>query len=299
MRAYRKTSLSTLAPITLFLLAVSLQPSFAQQESVTRETQIYKTVGGDQLTVDIFYPPGPLYREKNPALAFFHGGGWVFGHPQEFHGACMRYAIKGFVTFSFQYRLSMNPDETYPNPHITPIESVKDARSAVRWIRTNATLLKIDPDRIVVSGQSAGGQLAWSTALFDDINESTDDLEVSPVPNALVLYSSCYNTMEAWVDWLLGDRRDQIWSISPYHNLKRGLPPALAFHGRDDCTVLYYSVELFEKKTHELGNQFELITLEGRKHYLGEGNTAYSRLFDEAILERTDKFLGQLGFMRH
>lgn len=286
-------------PKTLVLLTIILQPAFAQQESAIRETRIYKTADSDPLKVDIFHPPNPVHQEKNPAIAFFHGGGWVFGSPQEFHGACKRYANKGFVTFSFQYRLSINPDGTYPNPKITPIESVKDARSAIRWIRTNAESLKIDPDRIVVGGQSAGGQLAWSTALFDTINESTDDLGISPVPNALLLYSSCYNTMEAWIDWILSGRRDQIWSISPYHNLKENLPPAIAFHGRDDCTVLYYSVELFERRTHELGNQFELITLEERKHYLAEGNEEYSRLFDEEILEQTDRFLEQLGFMPH
>jgi len=43
--------------------------------------------------------------------------------------------IKGFVTFSFQYRLSGNEDGSYPHPDITPVESTKDARSAIRWSR--------------------------------------------------------------------------------------------------------------------------------------------------------------------
>ena len=283
--------------VSILLHPLFLVPSLAQPEPVPNETRIYKAVGKDQLRVDIFYPTDELIKSKNPAIAFFHGGGWVFGQPKEFFGACQRYAEKGFVTFSFQYRLSMNPDETYPNPKITPIESVKDARSAIRWIRANSASLRVDPEQVVVGGQSAGGQLAWSTALVDSLNEVTDDLEISPVPNALLLYSSCYNTMEAWVDWILGEKRDQIWSISPYHNLRSGLPPAIAFHGKDDCTVLYYSVEIFEKRIIELGNQFELITIEGQQHYLGEGNEKYSRLFDEKILERTDKFLEKLGFM--
>ncbi|RXK55109.1 alpha/beta hydrolase [Oleiharenicola lentus] len=261
------------------------------------ETRIYKRVAGRELQVDVFRPDGETARSGRPAIAFFHGGGWVFGRPAEFHGACRRYAAMGFVTFAFQYRLSINADGTYPHPDVTLVESVKDARSALRWLRANATTLGIDPHRIVVAGQSAGGQLAWSTVLFDPINEDTDDLNVSPRPDALLLYSSNYNTMEVWADLIMGQRRTQIWSVSPYHNLKSGLPPALAFHGREDATVPYYSVQLFATKTRELGNAFELVTVDGRQHYLGEGHEKYARYFDEAILERTDAFLREQGLM--
>ncbi|AOS43531.1 Lipase 2 [Lacunisphaera limnophila] len=261
------------------------------------ETRPYKHVAGRDLSVDIFRP-GPAHPAAGrPAIAFFHGGGWVFGQPAEFHAACRRYARLGFVTFAFSYRLSIKPDGTYPHPDITLVESVKDARSAVRWLRTNAADLGIDPARIVVAGQSAGGELAWATALCDAVNEATDDPAVSPRPDALLLYSSNYNTMEVWADLIMDRRRAEIWSVSPYHNLKAGLPPALAFHGTKDSQVPYFSVQLFATRTRELGNAFELVTFEGRDHYLGEGHAEYARYFDDAILERTDAFLRQLGFM--
>jgi acetyl esterase len=148
-----------------------------------------------------------------------------------------------------------------------------------------------------VSGQSAGGQLAWGTALFDGVNEPGDDLAVSPRPDALLLYSSNYNTMEVWADLIMGPRRTEIWSVSPYHNLKAGLPPALAFHGTKDSQVPFYSVQLFATRTRELGNRFDLVTFEGSDHYLGEGHPEYARYFNEAILERSDAFLRELGFM--
>ena len=47
----------------------------------------------------------------------------------------------------------------------------------------------------------------------------------------------------------------------------------------------------------EMGNHYELITYQGRKHYLGEGNEKYARYFDEEILERTDEFLTRFGIM--
>jgi acetyl esterase len=269
----------------------------AQESTISKEEKIYKSINGSGLKVLIFSSPEIAQNQNNPAIAFFHGGGWVFGSPEEFTGACEWYARKGFIAFSFQYRLSMQADGTYPDPDITPVESVKDARSALRWLRENAESLRIGPDKIVAGGQSAGGQLALSTALMENINENTDNLAISPVPDALVLYSSSVNTMEAWIDWILGARRDQIWAISPHHNLKKNMPPAIGFHGEDDCTVPIYVVRLFQDRMLELGNQYELIIYPGRKHYLGEGNATYSRLFDEEILERTDTFLTGLGYL--
>ncbi len=116
-----------------------------------------------------------------PAIAFFHGGGWSSGSPSEFHEACERYARKGFIAFSFQYRLSRTKDGAVPHPDITPVECVKDVRSAIRWIRINASEFGIDPEKIVAIGQSAGGQLALSTALIDDVNEASDNFEFSPI----------------------------------------------------------------------------------------------------------------------
>jgi acetyl esterase/lipase len=285
--------------ITLSLgLFIFLQVTvFPQDNPVMQEEIIYKTTGDFELKVDMFYTASSHQNKDNPAIAFFHGGGWVFGNRDEFHEACRRYARKGFVTFSFQYRLSINPDGSYPHPGITPVESVKDARSAIRWLRENANRFHINPDKIIASGQSAGGQLALATALMDSVNEVSDNLTVSPVPNALLLYSSNVNTMEAWIDLLFGDRREEIWSISPYHNLTKNMPPAIAFHGEDDCTVLPYIIDLFKIKMHQLGNHYELYTFPGRKHYLGENSENYARYFDEEILERTDTFLHQFGFI--
>ena len=282
-----------------FLLVIALIfqfGCFAQETEVLEKKITYKKTDKLELSVYMFYTKPSQHKSDNTALAFFHGGGWAFGDPSEFFEACKRYAKKGYVTFSFEYRLSINEDGTYPNPDITPVECVKDARSAIRWLRENAGSLKINSEKIVVGGQSAGGQLALGTALLDSVNEVSDNLKISPAPNALLLYSSNVNTMEAWVDMLLGERRKEIWSISPYHNLRKNMPPAIAFRGTEDNQVLPYIVDLFQVKMKELGNYFELHTYPGRKHYLGEGNEKYARYFDEEILEKTDAFLDKFGF---
>ena len=284
---------------TVFLIIICLVTvgNIFVEGQVIQDKKVYKSINGTDLHAYVFYTEKTLKHEQNPAIVFFHGGGWAGGNPEEFHNACRRYAQKGFVTFSIQYRLSRTDSGTVPHPEITPVESVKDARSAMRWVRENASLFGIDPDKVIASGQSAGGQLAWSTAMFDDINEATDNLDVSPIPNALLLYASNVNTLEAWADHLMGNRRKEIWSISPYHNLKPGLPPAIHFHGREDCMVDYYIVQFFEQKTLSLGNHYKLVTYEGRGHYLAEGNDKYATYFDEEVMERTDEFLIRFGFM--
>ena len=279
----------------LFLIAFQITISLAQDTLVMMKKFVYKNVNGKELSVAMFYAPSSQQKNDNSAIALFHGGGWVFGDPSEFYEACRRYARKGFVTFSFQYRLSRNADGTYPNPGITPVESTKDARSAIRWIKENAESLKINPDKIVVGGQSAGGQLALSTALLDSINEKTDNLKINPMPCAILLYSSNVNTMEAWIDMLLGKRREEIWSISPYHNLKKNMPPVIEFRGDEDDQVLPYTVGMFKARMLELDNYYEEYVYPGRKHYLAPDNKKYATYFDEEILEKTDAFLKKFG----
>lgn len=281
--------------LSFFFLLLTLT-SLAQDTLVITKKVVYKKVGNRELSVDMFYTKSSQQKSDNSAIALFHGGGWVFGSPSEFYEACRRYARKGFVTFSFQYRLSRNEDGSYPHPDITPVESTKDARSAIRWLRENAATLKINPDKVVVGGQSAGGQLALSTALIDSVNEVTDNLKISPVPNALLLYSSNVNTMEAWIDMLFGDRRLEIWSISPYHNLRKNMPPVIEFRGDEDDQVLPYTVEMFKAKMNQLGNYYEEYVYPGMKHYLAPDNKKYATYFDEEILEKTDAFLEKFGF---
>jgi acetyl esterase/lipase len=277
-----------------FILVACTQ---AQETTIIQERKIYKQVMGLDLAVDVFYAEAALEQKGNPAIAFFHGGGWAYGDPSEFHNACRRYARKGFVTFSFGYRLCSNEDGTVPHHDITPVESVKDARSALRWVKEMAGQWSIDPEQVVAAGQSAGGQLALSTALLGHINESSDNEDIDPTPCALLLYASNVNTLEAWVDRLLDERREEIWSISPYHHLKPGMPPAIEFHGTADPMVNFWIVEYYKEKTLALGNHFEQIPFKGKGHYLAENDSTYATYFDEAVMERTDRFLEEQGIM--
>ncbi len=270
--------------------AQTLTAGGGTDDKVIHIQQVYKTVDTFKLKVDIFYTSQSFKRENNTAIVFFHGGGWAFGSPTEFFTTCERYAKMGIVTFSVDYRLSID-NGVIPSKTISPIECVMDAKSAMRWVRENAGKFHIDRNKIVASGQSAGGQLALSTAMIEDYNEKSDNLTVSSRPDAILLFSSCVNTVEGFCDYLLADRRNKIWSISPTHNIKPGLPPMIEFHGLDDDQVPKWTVQYFETEMQKAGNYFEQHMYEGRKHYLGEGNPTYSRYYDDEILKIADDFL--------
>ncbi len=272
-------------------------PDPVSQDAVIHSREVYKTVDTIKLTADIFYAKRSFERNDNTAIVFFHGGGWAYGSPEEFFTTCERYARKGFIAISISYRLSIENGVT-PHRTISPIESVMDARSAIRWVRANAAKFHIDRNKIVAAGQSAGGHLALSTAMIDLYNERSDDLTVSCRPDALLLFSACVNAVEGWCDRLLASRRDRIWSISPAHNVKGEMPPMIEFHGTYDEQVPVWTVQFFQMDMKKAGNYFELHQYEGRRHYLGEGNKLYSRYYDEEILNIADEFLRKFNLMK-
>lgn len=87
-----------------------------------------------------------------PVLVFFHGGGWVIGDLDTHDNMCRALANAGRCALvSVDYRLA--PEHKFPG-------AVDDAIAATHWVYANAAMLKIDPARIAVGGDSAGGNLA-------------------------------------------------------------------------------------------------------------------------------------------
>lgn len=112
-------------------------------------TTIKKTKFGDRdLHVDIFRPDDD---KTYPALIMIHGGGWNSGDKSLQVPMAQQIAARGYVTIPVEYRLI--PEAVYP-------AGLHDIKTAVRWARANAAKYGIDPERIAVSGCSAGAQLA-------------------------------------------------------------------------------------------------------------------------------------------
>ncbi|MGF1925255.1 MAG: alpha/beta hydrolase, partial [Bacteroidia bacterium] len=222
----------------------------------------YKTVNGYDLDIHIFLPDSLDKAKRSPVMVNFSGGSWTKGNPEWAFYNCASYAKKGWVGVSVEYRLA-DRHET------TPFEAVKDARSAIRWLRTNADIYNIDTNRIVATGNSAGGHLVLTTALANEWNEDSDNLKYSAAPNLLLVNAGVYDLYaEENTDWITIDLADKSLAkkISPIHLLRKGLPPMLIIHGTNDQSVNYASAKAFAAEMEKLGNDFEFYTLEGAPH---------------------------------
>ena len=247
----------------------------------------YKTVDGFKLDLHIFLPDTAYQKTKKPAIVYFSGGSWTQGTPEWAFYDCATYAKKGWVAVSVEYRVA----DRYET---SPFEAVKDARSAIRWLRMNADTYHIDTNRIVASGNSAGGHLVLTTALANEINESTDNLDFSASPNLLLVNAGVYNLYaDGSTDWISKDLTDKslVKKISPQQLLRKGLPPMLIIHGTKDQSVDYASAKAFAEGMKQLGNPFEFETLDGAPHYIW-----YDRRFSGKVASLRKEFLKKYGY---
>jgi acetyl esterase len=103
------------------------------------------------------YRPLGSGKDLLPVLVFFHGGGWVLGDVDTVDNLCRRLGnASGCAVVSVDYRLA--PEVKFPGP-------LEDCLSAVRFVANESTSFGIDPRRIAVGGDSAGGNLAAAAAL--------------------------------------------------------------------------------------------------------------------------------------
>ena len=125
--------------------------------------------GKRDLHLDLFRPDKP---GKYPALLLIHGGGWRSGNKSMQVPLAQQIASRGYVTASVEYRLSA--EALYP-------AAVYDIKAAIRFLRANAKRYQINPDKIAISGSSAGGQLAALIGTTSEVKkfdgtEGNDDI---------------------------------------------------------------------------------------------------------------------------
>ena len=151
----------------LLALAYSGQCAAASNgKTVTEDNITYGKAGDTELKLDLARPQGD---GPFPAIVFIHGGGWCEGNRQGYRGQIQEAARRGYVAVTIDYRLmkfDRAKKETTTATTIFPAQ-IHDAKAAVRWVRANAQKYHVDPNRIGVTGGSAGGHLSLLVGLAD------------------------------------------------------------------------------------------------------------------------------------
>lgn len=246
----------------------------------------FKTIDSAELFMDVHYPKTDKASKDYPAMVFFFGGGWNNGSRMQFYNHAKYFAERGLVCFLVDYRIKTKYNST-------PFDALKDAKSAIRYVRKNAARFGIDPDKIIASGGSSGGHLALSTAIISGYNEPTDDLSVSCVPNALVLFNPLIDTGPGGYGY--GSIGAAYKNFSPIHNIQKGAPPILLLMGTEDKYVPMATALYFETVMKKVNNPFKLIFFEGQGHSFF--NYSNFEFYKKSVLE-ADKFLQSLDYLK-
>jgi len=264
-------------------------------------------------SIDIYYPISNHHQKekKGPGCIYFHGGAFLFGS-KEFGAPPLTYlAAHGVTGFSVGYRLA----SLASSPGLSA--AVEDARNAMAFIKENAAHYGVDPQKIFVMGDSAGGLLA--TLLAIDHNSSAAALIInwplstlsgqqwfgnsqqSNIPNVFVPQS--INNKAQFIDthvfagnFLLFGRRFRGWLpprydshlahlYSPMSRLNQStlqkLPPALISAAFNDTIVPYEQTKLFAQTYHLKSQSSTLITFYDSDHCQG---AAYASPIGRATL---------------
>lgn len=259
-------ALNEMAPAEARRMAEQLASLGGEAEPVA--SLVDRTIPGPAgaIPVRIYTPAGegPL-----PVLLYFHGGGWVIGSPDTVHSTCALLANRaGAVVVSVDYRMA--PEHKFP-------AAAEDCYAATAWVAENARSFGGDPQRIAVSGDSAGGnlaavvalmarekgypQLAYQVLIYPVTDHSFDTPSYRENGTDYFLTTAMMEWF--WNHYINGDEDGRDWRASPLQVADASnLPPAFVITAEFD--PLRDEGEAYARKLAEAGNT---VTL---KRYLGQ-----------------------------
>lgn len=290
--AMNKRNLLSLLLIPILILGAraqdSIPPIYTKGGGFTSDTIIlYKQADDKSLNLYCFYPKNFKEGEYRPAIVFFFGGGWKGGSVKQFFPQCEYLASRGMVAVCADYRTEKDGAQ--------PWQCVEDAKSAIRFVRKHAKELGVNPEKIAAGGGSAGGHLAAATATIKDYDRPDDDLSISAVPNALILFNPVYDNGPNGYGY---DRvKDYYKSISPIDNLEGKIPPTIVFMGSNDKHTPVKTTKLYEQRMKANGNYCETIIYEGQKHGFFNMHKSKDKTYFIKTVAEMDRFLAQQGFL--
>jgi dienelactone hydrolase len=248
---------------------VPKRPSRYANDPPPTKNIVYKKVGERELSLHVFEPAGQEPTAKRPAIVFFHGGAWTIGNPDQFYYQCDYLAKRGMWAASAEYRL------TAPGAGVRIADIVLDAKDAVRYVRSHAGDLGIDPNRIAAGGGSAGGHLAAATAVAPEANPPG---AVSGKANLLVLFNPALFYPSAGKTVTL-------------EQFTKDTPPAILFYGTKD-DMLHYGNDCLAQ-AQRLGFTLQLFTAKDAGHSFFNDQP-----WRDLTLYESDRFLARPGYLK-
>jgi acetyl esterase/lipase len=245
------------APLLLAFCSVASAPDYQIQANIHYDHY--------QATVlDILQPSAPSLADR-PGVIVIHGGGWVQGDKESMlEQLCLPFVRHGMVVANVEYRLARSASAP---------AAVNDVLKAAQWFQDHAAQYKVDRNRIVATGSSAGGQLALMAAMAP----ASADLGPSTKIAAVIDFFGVADVADqvdgpnqrpyatAWIPEQPG-RMELARRVSPSSYVRKGLPPILVLHGDADPTVPYEQSVALVKALKDARDDADLITVPGGRH---------------------------------
>ena len=240
---------------------------------------VYKVANRYEAKLDVYRPSQA--KEPTPVVMMIHGGGWLFGTKEDSVLYLLPYLQMGFAAVNVEYRMG--------SVSLAPA-AVEDCLCALHWIGRHAKQYNFDLGKVVVTGGSAGGHLALTTAMIpasagfenecafeDDQGWTGTFTDSRPKVAAVVNWFGITDVADMLqgpnmhgyaVSWLgsLPNREELARRVSPLTYVRAGLPPVLTIHGDADKLVPYsHALRLHDALT-KAGVRNQLLTLPGAGH---------------------------------
>ena len=261
-------------PISILALACS---AFAQNTNWTYEFANHYNVAANTtyLTANNYEAKLDLYdrrdvQDAQPTLIYIHGGGWTGGTKEGGFNKVLPYLEMGWNVVNVEYRLA--------RVSLAPA-AVEDCLCALRWIAANAKQHHIDANRLVVTGDSAGGHLALTTGMIPESAGLDRECPGVPLPKVAAIVDwygitdvndllDGPNRKTYAVAWLssMPNRQEIAKRVSPLEYVRAGLPPILMIHGDADPTVPYQHSVRLKEALDKAGVPNQLYTVPGGHH---------------------------------
>jgi len=257
------------------------------------DTIYYKKIGDKSLRLLIMYPQRSGKKQKCPAMVWIHGGAWTSGSPEGYIPH-LRYSVAhGAVGVAIEYRLVASPGKVSDVINENTItDCITDCAEAIRYLREHAGELGIDPEKIIVAGDSAGGHLALCLGVLDLPKDEKANVVINC--NGISDMSG-----EKWIKFIKPgpDQIETAKKLSPMNYTDAGDPPILTMNGAKDQVVTPADAERFYNTCKKSGIDTEYILWPDMRHaFIVTNYTATEEQTDQA-LAAMEKFLVKRGFL--